>query len=96
MFILKRGHIVVQGPLDELRERYRRINAVFVGQPSLDGLPVQSLANVQTEGHVLSALTKDNSEAVAAKFRELGAVSVDVCSVNLRELFLETVQEVAT
>lgn len=96
VFILKRGHIVVEGPLDELRERYRRVNAVFVGPPPLDGLPMQSLANVQTEGHVLSALTKDNSEAVATKFRELGAVSVDICSVNLRELFLETVQELAT
>jgi ABC-2 type transport system ATP-binding protein len=93
VFILKRGHIVVEGSLDELRERYRRVNAVFVGQPPFDGLPVQSLVNVQTEGHVLSALTKDYSEAVASKFRELGAVSVDVCPVGLRELFLETVQE---
>lgn len=95
VFILKRGHIVLEGPLDELRERYRRINAVFVGQPPTDGLPLQSLANVQREGHVLSALSKDNSEAVAGKFRELGAVSVEVCSVGLRELFLETVQEAA-
>jgi len=95
VFILKRGRIVVEGGLDELRERYRRINAVFVGKPPSDGLPVESLANVQTEGHVLSALTKDNSAAVVAQLRELGAVSVDVCPVNLRELFLETVQEAA-
>jgi len=93
VFILKRGHIVVEGPLHELRERYRRVNAAFVGQPPFDGLPMQSLANVQTEGHVLSALTKDDSEAVAAKFRALGAMSVDVCPVSLRELFLDTVQE---
>lgn len=96
VFILKRGHIVVEGPLDELRGRYRRINAVFVGHPPLDDLHLQSLAKVQTEGHVLSALTKDNSEAVAAQFRGLGAVSVEVCPVNLRELFLETVQEGTT
>ncbi|MBI1788393.1 MAG: ABC transporter ATP-binding protein [Acidobacteria bacterium] len=96
VFILKRGHIVVEGPLDELRGRYRRINAVFVGHPPLDDLPVRSLAKVQTEGHVLSVLTKDNSEAVATQFRGLGAVSVEVCPVNLRELFLETVQDGAT
>jgi ABC-2 type transport system ATP-binding protein len=96
VFILKRGQVVMEGPLDELRERYRRVNAVFVGQPPLDGLPLWNLANVQTEGHVVSALTKDNSEAVASHFRGLGAVSVEVCPVNLRELFLETVQEGTT
>lgn len=95
VFILKRGHIAVEGPLDELRERYRRINAVFAGRPPLDDLPMDCLASVQTEGHVLSAMTKDHCDAIADRLRGLGAVSVDVCPVNLRELFLETVQEAA-
>jgi hypothetical protein len=55
-------------------------------------MPPQGVVNVQTDGNVLSALTNGNSERIAAVFREMGAVSVDVHPVNLREVFLETVK----
>lgn len=96
VFILKHGQVVVEGPLDGLRERYRRINAVFAGPPPVSGLPPLGVVNIEAAGNVLSALASENSGGIAAQFREMGAVSVEVHPVNLREVFLETVKSRAS
>jgi len=93
VFILKRGQVVVEGELDELRERYRRMNAVFVGTPPLDRLPLATFENAETDRHTLSALTKGDVDAIASEIRAAGALSVEFHPVNLRELFLQSVKE---
>ncbi|MGJ5814366.1 ABC transporter ATP-binding protein [Paludibaculum fermentans] len=95
VFILKRGQVVLEGRLDELRSKYRRLNAVFAGAPPLEALRPLNLLHTQTEGHVLSALTNGQAETAVAGLRQLGALSVESHPVNLRELFLQVVQEQA-
>lgn len=93
VFILKRGQIVLEGRLDELQSKYRRLNAVFAGAPPLEALRPLNLNHVQTDGPVLSTLTNGQAEATIAGLRQLGALSVEAHPVNLRELFLQVVQE---
>jgi ABC-2 type transport system ATP-binding protein len=92
VFILNRGSVVMSGPLDELRDRYRRVNAVFVARPPAEDLTLD-LLNVQVEGNVLTGLAKENVGQLNNRLRAAGAVTVDAHPVGLRELFLEAIKE---
>jgi ABC-2 type transport system ATP-binding protein len=96
VFILRRGHIVLDGRLDELRERYRRINAVFDGPPPIEQLGPRNIEKVSVDGNSCSVLVSGAATDIAERTRALGALSVDLHPVDLRELFLETVQEQET
>ena len=48
---------------------------------------------MEADGNVLSALVNGDAAAVAERARALGAINVDMHPVDLRELFLESVQE---
>lgn len=92
IFILNRGSVVMSGPLDELRNRYRRVNAVFIATPPAAGL-ASDLLNAHVEGNVLTGLARDNVTALSTRLHAAGAVTVDAHPVGLRELFLEAVKE---
>lgn len=92
IFILHRGSVVMSGPLDELRDRYRRVNAVFACAPPVAGLAGE-LLNAQVEGNVLTGLAKDSVATLSARLQAAGAVTVDAHPLGLRELFLEAVKE---
>ncbi len=51
---------------------------------------------IRADGHVLLLVVEGNLEAVTGRAQALGALSVDVHPVSLRELFLERVQEEAS
>jgi ABC-2 type transport system ATP-binding protein len=91
VFILRRGRVVVEGRLDELRESYRRINAVFDGPPPVEQLRAAGIKRVSIDGNTCSALVNGVAGDIADRTRALGALSVDLHPVGLRELFLETV-----
>ena len=92
-FIIRRGRIVLEGRLDELRERYRRINAVFDGPPPIEQLRQPGTERISVGGNTCSLLVSGAAAGIANRVRALGALSVDLHPVDLRELFLETVQE---
>jgi ABC-2 type transport system ATP-binding protein len=92
IFILNRGSVVMSGPLDELRDRYRRVNAVFVTTPPAASL-TGDLLNAHVEGNVLTGLARENVAQLNTRLRAAGAVTVDAHPVGLRELFLEAVKE---
>jgi ABC-2 type transport system ATP-binding protein len=87
--IVNRGRTVVDGALDDLRERYRRIQLVFEnGVPAVE-LRAPGIAGVQRNGRVLTVLSSNGSDAVVDAARELNPTSVDVMPVTLKEIFLE-------
>jgi ABC-2 type transport system ATP-binding protein len=96
IFILRRGHIVLDGRLDEFREHYRRINAVFDGPPPIEQFDPHHIERVSVDGNSCSVLVSGAASDIAERTRALGALSVDLHPVDLRELFLETVQEQET
>ena len=51
VFILRRGQVVVQGRLDDLRQRYRRVNVVFGGTP-----PIEQFRKGESSGWKLTAM----------------------------------------
>jgi ABC-2 type transport system ATP-binding protein len=89
--IIDRGRAVVAGSLDDLRERYRRIELVFGGDAPDARFHTAGVERLRRKGRVLTVLASRDSEAVLAEARALNPVSVDVFPVTLKEIFLETV-----
>ena len=89
--IIDRGRAVVSGALDDLRERYRRIQLVFAGSAPDASFRSPGVERVQRNGRVLSVVSSAGAEQIVDEARALGAVSVDVVPVTLKEIFLETV-----
>ena len=78
--------------LDEVRQDYRRVTMGFPIHPSEADFQFEGIENVRTDGRQLTLLAKHNAEAIVERAHTLGAVSVDVVPISLREIFLETVK----
>jgi ABC-2 type transport system ATP-binding protein len=89
--IIDRGRAVVTGALDDLRERFRRIQLVFDGDAPAVTFRAPGVERTQRKGRVLTVLSSAGSEQILEEARALSPVSVDVVPVTLKEIFLETV-----
>jgi ABC-2 type transport system ATP-binding protein len=89
--IIDRGRTVVAGELEDLRERYRRIQLVFDGGAPQPAFRAPGVERMRREGRVLTVLSSAGAERIIDEARALNPVSVDVVPVTLKEIFLETV-----
>jgi ABC-type multidrug transport system ATPase subunit len=91
--IIDCGRTVVTGVLDDLRQRYRRIQLVFAGDAPEPAFRASGIERVRRRGRVLTVLSSTGAERILEEARAMGPVSVDVVPVTLKEIFLETVTE---
>ena len=89
--IIDAGRTVVMGALDDVRERYRRIQLVFDGDAPDAAFRAAGIVRVRRHGRVITIVSSAGAERVIEEARALGPVSVDVVPVTLKEVFLETV-----
>ena len=89
--IVDHGRAVVQGALDDIRERYCRVQLVFDGPAPEAALRTPGIVGVKRDGRVLRVLSSAGPERIVAETRALKPVTVDVTPVTLKEIFLETV-----
>jgi ABC-2 type transport system ATP-binding protein len=91
--ILEKGRLVLDAPLDDLRQFYRRIDLVFPSAPVELEFRMIGVERIQTSGCQMSVFASRNAEAVVERAQDLNAVSVEVAPIGLRDIFLETVKE---
>jgi ABC-2 type transport system ATP-binding protein len=89
--IIDHGRAVVAGSLEELRERYCRIQLVFDGDAPVAAFRTPGVERIRREGRVLTILSSRGAESIVDEARLLGPRSVDVVPVTLKEIFLESV-----
>jgi len=89
--IVDRGRTVVAGALDDIRENFRRIQLVFEGEAPELTFRTAGVERVVRKGRVVTVLSSAGSNGILDEARALGATSVDVVPVTLKEIFLETV-----
>jgi ABC-2 type transport system ATP-binding protein len=89
--IIHWGRTGIAGALDDVRERFRRIQLVFDGEAPQPAFRTRGIERVQRNGRVLTVLSSAGADDVLDEARALSPVSVDVAPVTLREIFLETV-----
>lgn len=93
VFIIKAGRLVFQRSLEELRENWRRVHIVFPGCVPMEDMRLDGVRGAHPDGHMLSLVIEGNLEAITGRAHSLGALSVEVQPMDLRELFLDRVQE---
>lgn len=89
--MIDQGRLAMRVSMDDLRAEYRWVNAGFDTLPSPGDFRMPGVEQVRTAGRQVTALVNGHAEEVAQHARRLGAVSVEVLPVSLREVFLERV-----
>lgn len=89
--LIDRGKLMIDLSLDQMRQEYRRITLGFATPPPAVDFQIDGIERVHTDGRQVTVLASRNADAVVERAYGLGAVSVDVAPVTLREVFLETV-----
>ena len=92
VLMIDRGQLVLNASLDRLKERYRRIQAVFPAPPEKTSFNLTGVQSVNLEGRVASLIVSENADGILAHTRMMHATSVEVLPLSLREVFLETVK----
>jgi ABC-2 type transport system ATP-binding protein len=93
ILMIDRGRPVLDMPLDQIRENYRRVTLGFdTVAPAFDA-SLTGVEKVRTSGRQINVMVSSNAEGIAEYGRTLKAVSVDVTPISLREIFLESVQD---
>jgi ABC-2 type transport system ATP-binding protein len=89
--IIDRGEAVIGGSLDDIRDRYRRIQIVFDKDAPAIAFRTPGIVRTRRDGRVLSVFTSGGAEAISAEARAFDPVSMDVLPLTLKEIFLESV-----
>jgi ABC-2 type transport system ATP-binding protein len=89
--VIDRGRMVMTGVLDDMRQDFRRVQAVFADDAPDARLRASGVVRVKRHGRVLTITASGHVEDISAEARTLGAVSVDVSPMSLKDMFLELV-----
>jgi ABC-2 type transport system ATP-binding protein len=89
---IEKGRVVLQGQVDSLRQDYRRITFVFEVPPASDVFKGFGVEQVEISGRTVSILASSSADEIASMGSLLGAKSVEVQPLGLKELFLEKVR----
>jgi ABC-2 type transport system ATP-binding protein len=94
VIVLKRGRVVLDGELDELRSREKLIEAVFsrpIDETRFAG--DARIRRVERRGSTLRLFVHAEPEAVMRDIAALAPVSLTLLDQNLEELFFSAVEE---
>ena len=89
--IINHGRMVVSGSLDDIRERYRRVQFVFDGDAPDITFRAPGVVRTTRKGRVLTVLSSTGTDLVVGEAQAHNPVSIDVAPVTLKEIFLESV-----
>jgi ABC-2 type transport system ATP-binding protein len=90
---IEKGRVILEGSLDHLQQKFRRINLVFDDPPPPEAFRRNGVDQVIVRGRTISILASRDVDEIAALGPLLAAKSVEVQPVGLKELFLEKVKE---
>lgn len=92
VLMIDRGKLVLDAPMDRVKEQYRQIQAVFPEPVEERDFRVAGVERVRAEGRAVSLVASHNVESIVEHVRMLRAASVDVLPISLKEIFLEKVK----
>ena len=95
VFIVDGGRLIVDAPLEQMREEYRRIDFVFdapVQAEVEEGLGVPGAERITVTGRLASVFASHNVDHIVHRGRSLRASAVDVVPVGLKDIFLESLK----
>jgi ABC-2 type transport system ATP-binding protein len=93
--IMKKGKLIVNSVIDDLKTGEKIIEAVFAGPiPDLNGLESDpNILRIEQVGSTLRAVTREDSDAIAQRIFALHPKSIRTIDLNLEEIFMNAVSE---
>jgi ABC-2 type transport system ATP-binding protein len=90
--MIDRGKLVLDAPMDQVKEQYRHIQVIFPEPVDERDLRVPGIERVHAEGRAVSLVASHNVDLIVEHVRMLHAGSIDVLPISLKEIFLEKVK----
>ncbi|MBC7926029.1 MAG: ABC transporter ATP-binding protein [Bryobacteraceae bacterium] len=90
--LIHEGRTVVNESLEDLRGTCRRVQMVFESNVNEAAARLAELGKVRQDGRWASVLVRDGGHRAVELGRALGAKSIEVEPVSLKELFLDSVK----
>ena len=90
--ILDEGRLKLDADMDSVRERCRRITVLFRQSIDSSAFAGDDVEHISGSGRQFAVTVTRNADALAARAYALGAVSVDIAPISLRDLFLSLIQ----
>lgn len=91
--IIDRGRLAVDLSLDEIRQDHRRITLSFPKQPPHHLFDLPEIRSIETNGRQMIVVSSHGADSVVERAKSADAIVLDIAPINLRELFLGTVQD---
>lgn len=87
--ILRMGHLLLDGAVDDLKLQYRTVEAVFEDAAAATARLAADprVIKVESSGRVTRCFVRGDADAVASDLRAIGAVDVRASNVGVEELF---------
>ncbi len=92
VLMIDRGKLVLDAPMDQVKEQYRQIQAVFPEPVEERDFRLPGIERVRLEGRTVSLITSRNLDSITEHMRMLRAATIDVLPISLKEIFLEKVR----
>jgi len=92
VLMIDRGKLVLDAPMDQVKEQYRQIQAVFPEPVEARDFHLPGIETVRTEGRTVSLVASHNVDSIVEHVRMLRAGSIDVVPLSLKEIFLGKVR----
>lgn len=87
--IMDRGRIITSAKLEDLQSRTKRVQVVFDGVEAPRGFQIPGAVRSKTEGPVVSAVVRLDSDTQLDAIRDMPGVRVNVFPLGLEEMFIE-------
>jgi ABC-2 type transport system ATP-binding protein len=90
--MIHQGRSLMEGPLDDLKQACRKVLVTFPDAAETRVREFAGAGPISVDGRGMTVLANGNVDFVVATARNLGARSVDVQQLAMREMFLELVK----
>jgi ABC-2 type transport system ATP-binding protein len=92
VLMIDRGRLVLDASMDQIKEQYRQIQAVFPDPVEEHDLRLPGIERLHLQGRNASFVASHNVDSIVEHVQMLHARSVDVLPISLKEIFLEKVK----
>jgi len=87
--IMDRGHLISSGRLEDLQTKTKRIQVIFDAEEAPEGFTIPGAVRSRTEGPVVHAVVRLESESQLEGIRRMSGVRVNTFPLGLEESFIE-------
>ena len=96
VLMIDRGRLVLDTSMDSVKERFRRVRALYAEPRGSGVAAVPGVRRVSAEGRVVSVMASHNVDEIVRYLRADDATNVEVLPVTLKEVLLDSIDSASS